>query len=75
MLRRPMEKYKERKKDLHMVFIDLEKAYDSIPRCIIWECLEANHIEVIRDMYDGASTNMQTPVGLTKSFPVKEGLH
>ena len=63
VLRRLMEKYRERKKDLHMVFIDMEKAYDSIPRGIKWDSLKARgisqrYIEVIRDMYDRVSTNI-----------------
>ena len=35
VLRKLMEKYIERKKYLHMVFIDMEKTYDSMLRYII----------------------------------------
>nr|GEY09069.1 hypothetical protein [Tanacetum cinerariifolium] len=30
-----MEKYRERQRDLHMAFLDLEKAYDSVPHDIV----------------------------------------
>ena len=62
------------------MFIDLEKAYDNIPRSIVWDSLKNSgisrrYIEVIQDMYDRVSTNIHTPVGMTESFPIKVGLH
>jgi hypothetical protein len=40
LIRQFMKRHREQKKDLHMIFIDLEKSYDKIPRNIMWWALE-----------------------------------
>nr|GEX85362.1 retrovirus-related Pol polyprotein LINE-1 [Tanacetum cinerariifolium] len=57
LIRSLIEKYRERLRDLHMTFLDLEKAYDSVPRELIWKTLvdkgtSRRYIKVIRNMYD-----------------------
>ena len=79
LLRRLVEKYREKKKDLHMVFIDLEKTY-KVPRYIIWWLLERKritrgYIDVIKDMYDCAVTLILSPARKTSEFPITVGLH
>ncbi|GKC19806.1 retrovirus-related pol polyprotein LINE-1 [Tanacetum coccineum] len=80
LIRSLIEKYKERQRDMHMAFLDLEKAYDSVPRELIWKTLvykgtSRRYIKVIRDMYDGAKTYVRTSIGNTEFFPVDVGLH
>ncbi|XP_071688096.1 uncharacterized protein [Rutidosis leptorrhynchoides] len=63
-----------------MVFLDLEKAYDYVPRNLIWKILRgrnipSRYISVIRDMYEGAKSCVRTPVGNTEVFPIEVGLH
>ncbi|GJT59271.1 reverse transcriptase domain-containing protein [Tanacetum coccineum] len=64
LVRSLMEKYRERQRDLHLAFINLENAYDSVPRELIWKTLidkgaSRRYIKVIRDMYDGAKTRVR----------------
>jgi Reverse transcriptase (RNA-dependent DNA polymerase) len=40
LIRQFMERHQEQKNDLHMIVINLEKAYNKIPRNIMWWALE-----------------------------------
>ena len=68
LLKRLTKRYWKKKKDLHMVFIDLEKSYDRVPREVIWWILgkkgvTKRYIELVKDMYDRAITIVKTTIG------------
>ena len=44
LIRQVMERFREQKKDLHMIFIDLEKDYDKIPRNVMWWALDKHKV-------------------------------
>ena len=80
ILRQTMEKYNEKGKELHLVFIDLEKAYDRVPRQEVWRCMREKgvsekYVRVVNDMYREATTQVRSSVGTTDKFEVKVGLH
>ena len=62
-----------------MAFIDLEKAFDRVPREVIWWALRESGVEegmisVIKSMYDGATTAVKIGASESKKFPVRVGV-
>ena len=75
-----MERFREQKKGIHMVFIDLEKAYDKIPRNVMWWALDkhkvrSKYVTLTKDMYNNVVTSVRTNDGNTYYFPIKIKLH
>ncbi|KAL5143855.1 SPX domain-containing membrane protein [Glycine soja] len=57
-----------------------QKAYDRVPREILWKALEKKgvrvaYIRTIQDMYDRVSTSVRTQGGESDDFPITIGLH
>lgn len=79
-LRQLLEKYGEKQRELHLIFIDLEKAYDRVPRQEVWASMRRKgasekYVRVIQDMYEGSRTRVRSSVGTTEEFGVRVGLH
>jgi hypothetical protein len=80
LIRQLMERCREQKKDMHMVFIDLKKAYDKVTRNVMWRALQnhkvsTKYITLIKDMYDNIVTSVRTSDGDTNDFPINIGLY
>ncbi|KAK3567779.1 hypothetical protein QTP86_026457 [Hemibagrus guttatus] len=79
-LRILMEKCRDGQRELHCVFVDLEKAYDRVPREELWYCMKKSgvavkYVRVVQDMYERSRTVVRCAVGQTEEFKVEVGLH
>ena len=80
ILKQTIEKHREGQKNIRVTFIDLEKAYDHMPREEIWRCsreqnVPEKYIGLVQDMYRGCKTVVRSAAGESNSFGVEVGLH
>ena len=80
ILRQLQEKYSQKKKKLYHVFVDLEKAFDRVPREIIEWALRRQGVperlvSVVMSMYRSSRTQIVTKFGLSEELDVGMGVH
>jgi len=81
-MRKLVEKYRKKKKRLFMVFIDLEKVNDRVPREVLkWALMRKKipkmYINVVENMYEGyegSCTNVKSMCEETQDFRVRVGV-
>ena len=77
--RQLMEKAREHNTTLYLLFIDLRKAYDSIPREALWQVLRKyvippTLVNIIRSLHDGMKTEITMDGATTPEIEVTNGL-
>ena len=81
IMRQVQEKHQaKKKKKLYYAFVDLEKAFDRVPRGVVRCALRKLGVDewimhTVMALYTGACTVVRTDAGLSESFEVKAGLH
>ena len=74
------EKYLAANKRLYMAFVDLEKAFDRVPRKVIWWALRKLGVDewivrLVQGMYSNARSHVRVGEGYSEEFEVKVGVH
>ena len=77
--RQVIEKFLERNIDLHLCFVDLEKAFDTVRREELWHSLEEHKIEqdlieAIKSFYNKPTCAVRVAGNLTEEFQVDIGV-
>lgn len=78
-IRQVIEKNQAKNIDTHITFVDLEKAYDNVPRCQLWEAMrrmriKEKWIEVTKALYENSEAQIRVGNKVTKAIEVSKGL-
>lgn len=78
-LKQIIEKRLERGRDVHLLFIDLTKAYDSVPVEKLWESMEKTNIcntliKTVKELYRDNIIKIKNSNRITKGFKPTKGL-
>ncbi|KAK3506205.1 hypothetical protein QTP70_017245 [Hemibagrus guttatus] len=68
------EKYSDGQRELHCLFVDLEKVYDRVPREELWYCMRKSGVAE-KYVFRLCRTVVRCAVGQTEEFKVEVGLH
>ena len=80
IVRQLQEKYMAVKKNLYFAFVDLEKAFDRVPRKVIWWSMRKLGVDewvvrLVQGMYANARSRVRVGDGFSDEFEVKVGVH
>ena len=77
--RQLVEKAREHNHSLYMLFVDLRKAYDSVPRQALWKVLEKcgvppKLLSLVKSCHEGMRAEVRVGFTTTEEFEVRNGL-
>ena len=80
ILRQVHKKYLGKHKDLYFAFVNLEKAFDLVPRKVLWWALRKVGVDewlirTIQAMYSNAKSSVQINSQFSSWFSVQVGVH
>ena len=80
VVRQLQEKCLAVNKRLYMAFVDLEEAFDRVPRKVIWWALRKLGVEkwivrIVQGMHAYVPSRVRVCEGFSKEFEVKVGVH
>jgi len=79
-LRQMQEKFLAHDQRLYLAFIDLEKAFDRVPREVVWWALRRLGVEewlvrAVQSTYVNARSRVRVSASYSEEFPIRVGVH